>query len=315
MSCPATPLAPVPGIDADLRGHDLSGADLRGCDLSRADLRGARLAGADLRGAVLFQARLDSADFTGADLRGASLSEATGAQVGFGGCDLSGAELFGAQLSACSFVRADLSDADLRTATLDGSRFVRATLRGTLLTGASLRDVQLVDAPVDFASFRDADLQRAHLRHLTGYEHADWVGADFRDTHTSGAYELRRFAHDQNYLDEFYAHSPWHRLVYAVWWVTSDCGRSFVRWAAWTGFIAVAFSGVYARLPMDYGEHTTWLSPLYLSVVTLTTLGFGDALPTSVGGQLAVMAEVISGYFMLGGLLAILSNKMARRAH
>jgi len=65
---------------------------------------------------------------------------------------------------------------------------------------------------------------------------------------------------------------------------------------------------------VDYGPHPTSLSNLYLSVVTLTTLGFGDVIPETVWGQVVVMIEVITGYIMLGGLLSILSNKMARRA-
>jgi len=302
------------GIDSDLRGADLRGVDLSGHDLSRADLRGACLAGADLSGAVLFQARLDGADLSRADLSGASLAEVVGEGVGLSGAVLRDAELLGAQLPGVSLVLADLRGADLRGADLTGARLARADLRDALLCRGVLAEAELVDARVHGASFRDVDLRGALLRHLTGYERADWVGVDFRDTHTSGAYELRRFAHDQNYLDEFYAHSVWHQVVYCVWWATSDCGRSFVRWGVWTAALALTFATVYAQLPMDYGPHETWLSPLYLSVVTLTTLGFGDALPTTAVGQMVVMAEVIAGYFMLGGLLAILSNKMARRA-
>jgi voltage-gated potassium channel Kch len=48
-------------------------------------------------------------------------------------------------------------------------------------------------------------------------------------------------------------------------------------------------------------------------VVTLTTLGYGDVIPASAGGQVIAMVEVVTGYVMLGGLLSILSNKMARR--
>jgi voltage-gated potassium channel Kch len=64
---------------------------------------------------------------------------------------------------------------------------------------------------------------------------------------------------------------------------------------------------------LDYGDHPTRLSPLYYSVVTLTTLGYGDIVPSSLTGQLIAMIEVITGYVMLGGLLSIFSNKMARR--
>jgi voltage-gated potassium channel Kch len=81
----------------------------------------------------------------------------------------------------------------------------------------------------------------------------------------------------------------------------------------WTLVAVVLYSGLFSLVGVDYGEHSTWLSPIYFSVVTLTTLGYGDVTPASVGGQLVAMAAVVTGYFMLGGLLSILSNKMARR--
>ena len=60
-------------------------------------------------------------------------------------------------------------------------------------------------------------------------------------------------------------------------------------------------------------EDWSIVDSFYFSVVTLTTLGYGDVTPNSLGGQVVAMAAVITGYFMLGGLLSILSNKMARR--
>ena len=71
---------------------------------------------------------------------------------------------------------------------------------------------------------------------------------------------------------------------------------------------------LYANLAIDFGDHATPLSPVYFSVVTMTTLGFGDAVPTDIPSQVAVMTQVLWGYAMLGGLIAICSNKMARRA-
>jgi hypothetical protein len=44
---------------------------------------------------------------------------------------------------------------------------------------------------------------------------------------------------------------------------------------------------------------------LYFSVVTMTTLGFGDiaANPDSWGGQTLLMLQVILGYVLLGALV------------
>ena len=53
---------------------------------------------------------------------------------------------------------------------------------------------------------------------------------------------------------------------------------------------------------------------MYYSVVTLTTLGYGDAVPASLPAQVLAMSEAILGYVGLGDMLSILANKMARRA-
>ena len=53
---------------------------------------------------------------------------------------------------------------------------------------------------------------------------------------------------------------------------------------------------------------------MYYSVVTFATLGFGDIVPLDKGARAVVGAEVILGYIMLGGLISIFANKLARRA-
>ena len=50
------------------------------------------------------------------------------------------------------------------------------------------------------------------------------------------------------------------------------------------------------------------------SIVTYTTLGFGDVKPHNLGGEILVSAEVILGYITLGLLLAVLGDRIARRS-
>jgi hypothetical protein len=66
---------------------------------------------------------------------------------------------------------------------------------------------------------------------------------------------------------------------------------------------------------MDYSNSAqTWFTPFYYSVVTFTTLGYGDVTANSLLGGLLFISEVIVGYFTLGLLLAILTNTIARRS-
>jgi hypothetical protein len=51
----------------------------------------------------------------------------------------------------------------------------------------------------------------------------------------------------------------------------------------------------------------------YYSVVTFTTLGFGDIIPKTTTAAFCVTIEVILGYVMLGGLITIFASKLSRR--
>lgn len=301
-------------IRADLAGLDLSGVDLSGCDLSESDLKGVRLVGANLAGTTLFGADLSEAELLGANLDGANLTEATLERAGLGRISAVGAELFGACAADATFSGSDLSGADLRTADLRRSRMIEATLDRALFDGANLHSVDLTGATVDESSFRNADLTGSRVRRVTEYSSADWIGADLREVDFTGAWLLRRHALDENYIEEFRTQSDLHEWLYRLWWVTSDCGRSLLRWSAWTVVIAALYALAYTQVDIDWGDHETPLSPVYYSVVTFTTLGYGDVLPGSVAAQILAISEVILGYFSLGGMMSILSDKLARRA-
>lgn len=301
--------SPLPGLPADLSGQDLSGRDFSG-----ADLAGTNLFRANLRGANLSQANLEGAELTGADLRGAVLENVIGTRAGMGHADLSGARLFGATLDGASLSKANLSGADLRCANLRGARIREANLTRADLTAADLESADMSLCEVGGATFDNANLCHARLRAIHGFESAGWLGVDIRDVNFAGAYRLRRFVIDQNYLKEFRESGPTARAVYWLWWITSDCGRSPLRWCACIALMVLFYAWIYTLVSVDFGRHDPdWLSAIYYSVVTITTLGYGDVVPESRVGQVVVMAQVTSGYVMLGGLLSIFANKLARR--
>ncbi len=301
-------------MGADLRGQDLSGLDLSGANLSTADLTGARLAGTNLAGATLFQATLANSNLLGADLTGADLTEVRADRAVMGSCRLDDATLFSARLADATLTASTLVGADLRSADLTGARLRDADLTGAECRAADLTGADLTSATVTDADFGDVTLASARLRGVAGYPTANWIGVDVHDVDFNGAYALRRTIIDENYLHEFRSAGRTNNAVYLLWKVTSDCGRSLARWAVLTLVMAVSFALAYTQVEIDYGAYETALSPLYFSVVTLTTLGYGDVLPASLGAQVVVLLEVVTGYIMLGGLLSIFATKMGRRA-
>jgi len=316
--------APVSEKPLDLKGAYLAGEDLRGIDLSGADLSNADLTGTDLSGAKLFKANLtqanllranlESAELSGANLTEAVLEEANAKHIGLGMACLKGARLFCCNLEESTLSMADVEGADLRNACLRDSRIRNANLSDADFTNADLRGADMALSNVTGAKFNNADMREARLRLVSGFERADWIGVDIRDINFAGAYRLRRFVLDQNFIKEFRAAGRLHSALYYLWWISCDCGRSILRWCILVVILLFFYAWLYTFVEIDYGDHQTKLSPLYYSVVTLTTLGYGDVLPASTGGQVVAIMEVITGYVMLGGLLSIFGNKIARRA-
>ncbi len=315
--------APSPSRSLDRKAKDFSGRDLKkanfqgrnlaGCNFSRADLQGAIFLNADLRDAMFIKANLKGADFTGAKLDRAHMERVYGPHASFGMASLKSATFFGSDLRQAGFVKADLSGADLRCADLRCARIREADLKEADFTEANLKGADLSMCNVSGALFTNADMRNTRLRQVKGYRSANWIGADMRNINFAGAYLLHRFVIDQNYIKEFKESGKVARLLYYLWLISSDCGRSMSRWCFWIVVQILFFAWLYSVAGVDYGSHPTPISDLYLSVVTLTTLGFGDVVPKNVAGQIIVMCEVVIGYMMLGGLLSIFSNKMARR--
>jgi len=301
-------------IGEDLSGLNLSGIDLSGADLSRANLSNSKLVSAKLNGAVLFEADLTACELLSADLTDANLSSCRATGAGFESATLANATMFSAQLKGATFTKANLRGADMRRADLQGTRIREADLRDVDLTRCKLQSADLEGSRVDKATLMDADLCHSRLRGLKGYTTANWIGSDVHGVNFTGAYLTRRTIMDQNYLHEFRTQSRANAVMYWLWWVTSDCGRSFLRWGACIFLLLCTFAVLFNFVAIDYGEYPTAISSFYYSVVTLTTLGYGDVLPASMAAQVLAMIEVVIGYVMLGGLLSIFANKMARRA-
>jgi hypothetical protein len=138
-----------------------------------------------------------------------------------------------------------------------------------------------------------------------------------------------RDAQDQDYLDTLkhnidHTVDPRERKFKRFWfraWSLIDYGRSLAKPATYALSLAGVFGVIYwldmvlGWGLMDYsGTAESWLTPFYYSIVTYTTLGFGDITPKHWFGEVIVVIEVMLGYTTLGLLLSILANMVARRS-
>ncbi|MGI9233241.1 MAG: pentapeptide repeat-containing protein [Woeseiaceae bacterium] len=331
----------------DLDAENLGGADLRGLNLVGSDLSSRVFEAADLRHACLHRCNLTGADFAAAELSGSDLSSAELFNSDFTGAIMSRVDLERAFLTEANLSLAYLNGANLTGAHLNGANLTSARLNNAQFAGADLSDTRLTDADLRGANLENCDLSNANLQgaDLTGVNlkgatllSADFSGANIagvqfdetetcRDVRISTAHGnalFKRFAQDQAYVEEYSVKNPFR---YWLWKYSSNCGRSLALWVFWCAFIAVSFSLVFHfhlggsesfvlnELAKEPGYHPRdWAPMFYYSVVTFTTLGFGDIVPKTQEAAWWIMAEVVMGYFMLGGLITILATKLARRS-
>ncbi len=298
--------------ETTLVGVDLSGVDAAGIDLYRTDLSGANLKMSNLAGADLSHARLCSVGGYKVCLKGAHLIEAN-----LEGADLSEADLRGA----------DLRGANLRSANLQGALLNGARLNKTDLSGASLVEADVSGVNFSFANFDNANLTAMRYG---GYKtmRGLYYGARGLDSSFGNALFVRD-AKDQDYLDTMEVmidRLPEGRLKHAERiffraWALFDYGRSLLKVTFYAFLIASVYSFIYSLdMYLDWGlmdyssSAQSWFTPFYYSIVTYTTLGFGDVTANTWLGEMIIISEVIVGYFTLGLLLSILANTIARRS-
>ena len=298
--------------ETDLSGVDLSGADAEGIDLFRTDLSGANLKMSNFERADLSYARLCSAGGYKVCLKGAHLTEADLEGADFSEADLRGADLRGA----------NLSDINLQGASLAGARLDKANLSGASLIGADVSGVNF-----SFANFENANLTAMHYG---GYRQMQGLYFGVRGLDSSfGNALFVRDAKDQDYLDTMDVminRLPEGRLKYMEQvlfraWALIDYGRSLFKVTFYAFLIASIYAAIYSvDMVLDWGlmdyssSAQSWFTPFYYSIVTYTTLGFGDVTANTWLGEMIIISEVIVGYFTLGLLLSILANTIARRS-
>jgi uncharacterized protein YjbI with pentapeptide repeats len=274
---------------------NFTGATLTDANLEQAILSGALLRGTNLGGASLVSANLSGAEFTGAYLSGAVANGANLRGADLSRANLIGAKLNGANLSLANLRSANLGSAELVNADLNGATLVRTNFSLANLTGAELTGV------------------RWQLRAMRGC----YLGIRGLESCFGNAL-FKRAAADQDFLDTLEAQLKGTRRMFLFRaWGLIDYGRSLLRVAAISFGLAAVYGGIYRIFPgiLDYsGSARSWFTLFYFSIVTYTTLGFGDVKPANLAGEIVVSSEVILGYTTLGLLLSVLAQSIARRS-
>ena len=290
-------------IDLGLKGVEYNGewsgkkgtseVFLRKANLKWAKMQGARIMGTHLEGAKMWYAHLEDADVSNAHLEDAELLEAN---------------LRGAYLA-----EAKLQDADFSRVVVDGSTLIwtNEVNRGTKFEGVGLDAARIYP--------RTEQLLECVIRRMNWeewYEYKDW-------------YKLKP-NQERNKYSQFFLKNTISRF-----WAISDYGistkgviKTFFKWALIFAVVYYA-CGMIDYLLLDVKDHpgivsnlfvlednqqavSGWLVPLravYFSIVTMTTLGFGDmyanahSVVRGLFGHVLLALQVILGYVLLGALV------------
>jgi uncharacterized protein YjbI with pentapeptide repeats len=241
---------------------------------------------------------------------------------------LTGASLAAAGLQHASLRYAHIEEAELSSAHLDGAQMDRVRLQGASVEDAHLDGAVLTEAQLQGASFARASLRNANLRraYLEDTNFRDVIVAD--DPRLFEGFDVRGIRYSDPLFDQFVRQSEfirrcketWPKWMFEVWEATCDCGRSFWRLAKMCGITICFFALLYMAFPivqpttndaaLRASLEANPITYLYFSVVTFSTLGFGDVTPCNCGGQIVVMLEVLLGYVALGALISVFSMKI-----
>lgn len=307
-------------------------SDFVGADLSEIDLEGRNLSGQNFSEAVFFESRLSRANLKHANLKNTDFSGAQMSAAGLYKADATSASMMSADLSGADLTEASLAGADLRGANLAKADLTRADLRGANLSNVDLRDACLANSNVTGAKFQAARLEGANVTGITYGSLRDmrgcYLGIRGLDSTYGNALFLRD-ARDQDYIDTLKnsiesmpngATRTTEEFLFWIWGLF-DYGRSLAKVGIYAFVIATVYGIIYAFDMnmgwgmMDYSNSAqSWFTPFYYSMVTYTTLGYGDVTAENVLGEILVISEVVLGYFTLGLLLSIIANTIARRS-
>jgi Ion channel/Pentapeptide repeats (9 copies) len=199
-----------------------------------------------------------------------------------------------------------LRGSDLSNTDLHNVDFFAADLRDTRFVGCNLTNTHFSEADIRGADFSFARMNDAFLDNAIYDLRTTFTGVDIRQVNFNLAALLQDQARTQQRIAHLKSRHP--TLAFILRW-TCNYGQSLGLWALWVAGTILVFATIYAVFP-GMVNVPGYLSAVYFSVTTFSTLGLGDITPISDIGKLVVMLEAILGYLMGGLLIAILVRRL-----
>lgn len=249
-------------------------------------------------------------------LNGAKLNSLNLSGVDFGSVHFKGAQISGTSFKTANLVNVHFEDAEILESDFSQADMSHSFLKSASFTFVNLSGTNLLYSRVDSkTSFILCDISKK-----TDMELANWEAAIY----DPGLKQLvEKINRKKNWEQWYNVHSILKYPVNFFWWLT-DYGTSITRLILLFFGASIFFALLYHSIPgvvdglQEYSEHPDlkFLRAFYFSIVTMTTLGFGDihaakdVLNSTIGiialGHILLIAQVLLGYFILGTLVTFL---------
>lgn len=290
---------PPGGLCAALEQRARCGRPMAGFRLKNAELAGIDLVnhgghrGFSLRDADLYRANLQNAHLFALDLRGSSLMKA----------DLRQANLHCADLRDCNLLGVRLDDARLDNIIWDRQLLQERQGRALLRSGGSAAATQL---------FQEAEETYRNLRlHLEQAGLFEQAGQFFHREMVMRRLQLPRYCGRRLLswvVDLFcgYGEKPLNVVLFSLGLI-GFCGLLYF-------LVGVRHGELSLGLSLERGLSSNLLDLLdclYFSVVTFTTLGYGDISPHGLARPIAAF-EAFVGSFTMALFVVVFVKKMTR---
>ncbi|WP_108651663.1 ion channel [Dongshaea marina] len=272
-------------------------------------LRGIRLARANLQGVYLVR----DGSKLGYDLTGADLYRA----------NLQGAHLFKVKLDRSSLMKADLREANIHCASIK-----EANLLGIRLHDAKIDNIKIGPKLLQEKMAKTAHKEHDHALELDCYQQAEEIyrslrkAADYEGiVGMTGLFTRKELTMRRMQLPLFSVRRMLSKLVDLLCGYGEEPIRVILfsmllifTCALFYFYAGIVYDGQAARFDLSKGVWANMLffsECLYYSVVTFTTLGYGDFIPIGSSRMVAAI-EAFTGSFTIALFVVVFVKKMTR---
>ena len=257
----------------------------------------------------------------------------------FKGSDISNTNYKKTDITDCQFDNAKIKSTDFFKANLKGISFSNSNLNVVNFSDTIFNDVNFNGSSIKQTTFPMALDSKPNFRDCEFYDNNKF-DLDFvnQSKFSATVRDMLKYQLRKEEWERWYEKHSWQARLVKPFWIISDYGISTIRLLISFALISFLFAAIYFANGIVYttscthalqeagkscpGDHgmfdnlithdgqdlpgaTNFLRSIYFSVVTMTTLGFGDIAvkPTSWLGHICVIIQVVIGYFMLGAIV------------